>query len=112
MFRSMFSQQLNADVIQACVQSPNPPSFGHCPQPEPVANDNYLFNVSHTMGQRVTCSLLRGADDVLHPGRHNFWRAYHRCAAFLNDEALAPGADLQISEQSQGVPSIPTVGPS
>jgi len=112
MFRAMFTQQLNADVIQACVQSPNPPSFGNCPQPEPVSNDNYLFNVSHTIGQRVTCSLLRGADDALHPGRHTFWLAYHRCAAFVNDALLGPGADLRISRQTQAIPSIPTVGPS
>ena len=25
----------------------------------PIDNDNYFFNVSHTMGERVTCSLLR-----------------------------------------------------
>ena len=30
----------------------------------PIDNDNYFFNVSHTMGDRVTCSLLRGAGET------------------------------------------------
>ena len=30
----------------------------------PIDNDNYFFNVSHTMGERVTCSLLRGAGET------------------------------------------------
>ncbi|MGH2980111.1 MAG: neutral/alkaline non-lysosomal ceramidase N-terminal domain-containing protein, partial [Solirubrobacterales bacterium] len=34
----------------------------------PIDNDNYFFNVSHTMGERVTCSLLRGAGEVLGRG--------------------------------------------
>src|SRR3954470_5381817 len=50
----------------------------------PIDNDNYFFNVSHTMGERVTCSLLRGAGDVF--GRGTQARdAYDRCALFAND---------------------------
>ena len=30
----------------------------------PIDNDNYFFNVSHTMGDRVMCSLLRGAGET------------------------------------------------
>jgi hypothetical protein len=58
----------------------------------PIDNDNYFFNVSHTMGERVTCSLLRGAGDVF--GRGSTPRdAYDRCAAFVNDAAFPGGAD-------------------
>jgi hypothetical protein len=61
-------------------------------QVSPIDNDNYFFNVSHTMGERVTCSLLRGAGDVF--GRGTAPRdADDRCAAFANDAVLAPGAD-------------------
>jgi hypothetical protein len=63
-------------------------------QLSPVDNDNYLFNVSHTMGERVTCSLLRGAGDLF--GRGQAPRdGYDRCAAFANDMAVGPGADTQ-----------------
>ena len=34
----------------------------------PIDNDNYFFNVSTTMGERVTCSLLRGAGEVFGRG--------------------------------------------
>ena len=34
----------------------------------PLDNDNYFFNVSPTMGERVTCSLLRGAGEVFGRG--------------------------------------------
>ena len=58
----------------------------------PIDNDNYFFNVSHTMGERVTCSLLRGAGELF--GRGSAPRdAYDRCAPFANDAALPPGAD-------------------
>jgi hypothetical protein len=58
----------------------------------PVDNDNYFFNVSHTLGERVTCSLLRGAGEVLGEGS-TFRDRYERCTAFPNDAALPPGAD-------------------
>ena len=58
----------------------------------PIDNDNYFFNVSHTMGERVTCSLLRGAGEVL--GKDLAFRdRYERCAAFANDLLFAHGAD-------------------
>src|SRR3954452_6150717 len=61
-------------------------------QVSPIDNDNYFFNVSHTMGMRVTCSLLRGAGAVF--GRGDGPRtSYDRCAMFANDAALPPGAD-------------------
>jgi hypothetical protein len=58
----------------------------------PIDNDNYFFNVSHTMGERVTCSLLRGAGELFEKGAA-YRDAYNRCAAFANDLLLAHGAD-------------------
>jgi hypothetical protein len=89
--QSLFSQPLSADVIGACLAAPGTDT---CPTPDPVGNDNYLFNVSHTIGERVTCALLRGADDLLHPGRTTFRDAYDRCGLFPDDAARAPGADV------------------
>jgi hypothetical protein len=61
--------------------------------PSPVDNDNYAFNVSHTLGERVTCSLLRGAGEVF--GQGATWRnGYDRCAAFPNDDLLPAGSDV------------------
>jgi hypothetical protein len=59
---------------------------------EPISNDNYFFNVSQTMGERVTCSLLRGAGEVFRKGLEYRGR-YDRCAAFANDLLLGHGAD-------------------
>jgi hypothetical protein len=60
----------------------------------PIDNDNYFFNVSHTMGERVTCSLLRGAGEVFGHGM-DYWNQYERCPLFLNDAFMAAGADAQ-----------------
>ena len=57
----------------------------------PIDNDNYFFNVSHTMGERVICSHLRGADEVLGTALRD---ARAQCAAFATDLAFAPGADV------------------
>jgi hypothetical protein len=60
----------------------------------PIDNDNYFFNVSHTMGERLTCAALRGAGELF--GRGSTYRdAYDRCAAFVNDAAEVPGADVR-----------------
>jgi hypothetical protein len=67
------------------------PSPAGCPSP--VDNDNYFFNPSHTFGERVTCSLLRGAGDVLGQGANTYWSTYERCLAFADDLLLAPDYD-------------------
>jgi hypothetical protein len=59
----------------------------------PIDNDNYFFSVSHTMGERVTCAALRGAGELFGRGM-DYRSAYDRCAPFLNDAAMAPGADI------------------
>jgi len=60
----------------------------------PLDNDNYFFNVSPTMGERVTCSLLRGAGDLF--GRGTAVRdSQQGCAAFVNDALSPAGADVR-----------------
>ena len=60
----------------------------------PIDNDNYFFNVSHTMGERVTCSLLRGAGEVLGKGLA-YRERYDGCAPFANDLLSPAGADTR-----------------
>jgi hypothetical protein len=60
----------------------------------PIDNDNYFFNVSHTMGDRVTCSLLRGASEVFDRGIQ-YRDQYDRCALFTNDALTEHGADTK-----------------
>ena len=60
----------------------------------PLDNDNYFFNVSPTLGERVTCSLLRGAGDLF--GRGDALRdSQQSCAAFANDALNPAGADVR-----------------
>jgi hypothetical protein len=60
----------------------------------PIDNDNYFFNVSHTMGERVTCSLLRGAGEVF--DRATAYRdARAGCGPFGLDGLEEPGADTR-----------------
>jgi hypothetical protein len=56
-------------------------------------NDNILFNMSQTLGERLTCSLLRGAGEVTGKGQQ-YWQAYPKCVAFANDLASPEGADV------------------
>jgi hypothetical protein len=60
----------------------------------PIDNDNYFFNVSHTMGDRVACSLLRGAGETAGRGLE-YWSQYDRCPLFTNDLLLSHGADAE-----------------
>ena len=60
----------------------------------PIDNDNYFFNVSHTMGDRVTCSLLRGAGETAGVG-NQFRTQYQPCALFANDLLRSHGADAR-----------------
>jgi hypothetical protein len=67
--------------------------------PDPVGNDNYFFNVSHTIGLRLTCALLRGAADQLGKPATTYTRTDSTCAAFANDLALPPGEDTTFPPQ-------------
>ena len=92
----------NGDVIGNCTGAPGPTCAGD-PTPDPIGNDNYFFNVSHTMGERVTCSLLRGAGDVFAKGTAPE-DGYNRCATFANDAVLPEGSDIAISDATSGLP--------
>jgi hypothetical protein len=85
--KSMFDGE-PAPNHSTCEGAPSPVGC-----PSPVDNDNYFFNPSHTFGERVTCSLLRGAGDVLGQGPDTYWAGYQRCLAFANDHVLAPDYD-------------------
>jgi hypothetical protein len=63
------------------------------PTPDPVGNDNYAFNVSHTLGARVTCSLLRGAGEVFGSGL-KYRSGDPECVQFPNDTLLSEGMDV------------------
>jgi hypothetical protein len=61
----------------------------------PIDNDNYFFNVSPTMGERVTCSLLRGAGEIFGQGLA-YWNRYERCPLFTNDVVVPAGTDTSL----------------
>ena len=67
--------------------------------PDPVGNDNYFFNISHTFGERLTCGFLRGAGDVLAQNATQYWSTYVRCTGFANDLVLPSGFDTQFPRQ-------------
>jgi hypothetical protein len=69
------------------------------PQPKPIGNDNYAFNVSKTLGGRVTCSLLRGAGEVFGQGSR-YRSADPECVQFPNDMLFGEGADVTFPAQS------------
>jgi hypothetical protein len=78
--------------------APNDSSCGPLGCPSPIDNDNYFFNPSHTFGERVTCSLLRGAGEAVDAGPDAYWSAYARCLAFATDHALDPDLDTTFPE--------------
>jgi hypothetical protein len=96
------------EPVRRSVLSGDPPPAGD-PQcaaggtsvgcPDPVGNDNYFFNVSHTFGLRLTCGLLRGAADQLGKPPTTYTKLYSVCATFANDAALPPGADTSFPPQ-------------
>lgn len=59
-----------------------------------IDNDNYFFNVSHTMGERVRCASLRGAGDVFGVGGE-YVGADRDCAPFAADASRPAGADVR-----------------
>jgi hypothetical protein len=67
--------------------------------PDPIGNDNYFFNVSHTFGERLTCDFLRGAGDILAGDPMKYWSQYERCPLFATDLALPPGFDTTFPQQ-------------
>lgn len=70
---------------------------------DPIGNDNYFFNVSHTLGERVICSMLRGVGDVTGNGL-SYWQGRSQCLAFGDDAAIPPDADLLAPPPPVGLP--------
>jgi hypothetical protein len=60
--------------------------------PSPIDNDTYFFNPSFTIGERIICSLLRGAGEVTGKGTA-LREARPQCALFANDLLLPADAD-------------------
>ena len=67
--------------------------------PSPVDNDNYFFNVSHTFGMRLTCSLLRGAGETFAGDAMAYWKSNPLCAAFANDLVVPADYDTTFPAQ-------------
>jgi hypothetical protein len=67
--------------------------------PDPISNDNYFFNASHTLGERLTCSLLRGAGEVMKDDGQAYWLGSPRCLLFANDFALPADVDTTFPSQ-------------
>lgn len=95
------------EPIRRSLLSGNPPPAGDTCSgvpspvgcPDPVGNDNYFFNISHTFGERLTCDFLRGAGDVLADDPLKYWSTDLRCSAFANDLALPQGFDTRFPQQ-------------
>ena len=89
------------------LDGPPPPAvttcFGVVPTPigcpAPIDSDNHLFNPSFTLGERITCSLLRGAAIAFGQPEQTFWSTYQRCAAFADD--LVKPADFDTTFPAQ-----------
>jgi len=110
MFDSSFLDPNKLNECQASYGANCDPSM-LTPTPDPIGNDNYFFNVSHTLGERLTCALLRGADDVFNHGSE-MRDSYDRCRAFAADAALPEGFDVTAGEAGANAPKIPAeVGP-
>jgi hypothetical protein len=62
-------------------------------------SDNLLFNDSQTLGERLTCSLLRGAGDTLAGDAKLYWKTRATCQLFRTDLVLPPGTDTQFPSQ-------------
>jgi hypothetical protein len=94
-----YPQPMESSVISTgnsdCSGVPEP--AGICP--DPIGNDNYFFNVSHTFGERLTCDLLRGAGDIVAGDSQKYWSTYDRCPAFVNDLVAPEGLDMQFPDQ-------------
>jgi hypothetical protein len=100
-FPEAYGQPICATLLEDCGE------FDEAPQISPIGNDNYFFNVSHTMGERVTCSLLRGAGEVLDKSLQ-YRDAYEKCALFANDLAFSHNADTGNGTATPGPPGPAT----
>ncbi|HVS67528.1 MAG TPA: hypothetical protein VHE56_03165 [Mycobacteriales bacterium] len=65
--------------------------------PDPIGNDNFFFNVSPSLGMRITCSLLRGAADTRGVPEQNYLLKDSTCHLFSTDLLSAPGDDTKFA---------------
>lgn len=78
-------------AVSSCSGVPSPIGC-----PSPIDNDTFFFNPSLTAGERIICSLLRGAGEVT--GRGATLRdARSRCGLFPNDLLMPADADTTYS---------------
>lgn len=87
--------------------APNTSSCGPAGCPSPIGNDNFFFNMSQTLGQRLVCAELRGAaadfpadgidPDTVEPA----------CTAFQQDAVLPAGWETQFSSAGIGASATP-----
>jgi hypothetical protein len=75
--------------------------------PDPIGNDNFFFNVSPSIGMRITCSLLRGAADTLGRPVSTFQQKYSTCHLFADDLLRAPGDDTKFPAPKDMSKSMP-----
>jgi hypothetical protein len=75
--------------------------------PNPIGNDNFFFNVSETLGQRLVCAELRGAAADFPADAIDVNGAEPQCAAFSQDATLAPGWETQFSSTGIGASEAP-----
>jgi hypothetical protein len=64
--------------------------------PSPIDNDTFAFNPSLTMGERIICSLLRGAGEALGVSGETYPATRPTCVAFATDRLLAPDLDTTL----------------
>lgn len=89
----------------------------------PIGNDNFFFNVSQTFGQRLVCTLLRGATLAFPEDGKDYASMLPpdtsipvpasavTCAGFASDTIFPPGFDTTFSSTSL-TPGEPTPTPS
>ncbi|MGI8663574.1 MAG: LPXTG cell wall anchor domain-containing protein [Acidimicrobiales bacterium] len=64
--------------------------------PSPIDNDTFAFNPSLTLGERIICSLLRGAGETLGVGPDVYPATRPMCVAFAADRLLPADADTTL----------------
>jgi hypothetical protein len=75
--------------------------------PNPIGNDNFFFNVSQTMGQRLVCAELRGLNDNFGANSVDVNAVEPRCQAFEQDANLPAGWETQFSSTGLGAQASP-----
>jgi lysozyme family protein len=75
--------------------------------PNPIGNDNFFFNVSLTLGQRLVCAELRGVKENFPTDTIDVNTIEPQCAAFTQDGALPGGWETQFSSTGIGASDEP-----